>query len=152
RRLPELASAEDAERIAVTREIAADGVERVIATRNELLHDRAELFRARDCFLELGGRLAAKRLALVAALELDRAIRLDDDGERPRVERRNVDSGRLRRLELHTLALQPFERVPRRERRQHLEVVRVLGDRVERVVVCREDDDLAERTHEVDEA
>ena len=59
RRLPQLAAGEDAERPAVAPQVAADGVERVVAAGNQLLHHRPELL----------------RVACSASLDLHRASR-----------------------------------------------------------------------------
>jgi len=165
RGLPQLAAAEDAERRTGPRDVAADGVERVVAARDELLHHRRELLRAHVRVFRLLHRVAAEGLPAEALLEADRMLRLDEDREadllrrgagivrRPRVARAGrVDAEGRGLLELGALALDSFEHVPGGERRQHRQVVEVLREDVERVVVRREHDDLAECADERDEA
>src|SRR5262249_11610703 len=101
--------------------------------------------------VEFGPRLAAEGLPLVAALELDGTVGLDDDRKPPGIRRRDVNACGRRLLELCAFALHAFEQAPVRKRREHIEIVRVARDRVERVVVRREDDDLTERAQDVDE-
>src|SRR5262249_58730581 len=121
----QLVPREEAERLAVAVEVAAERVHLLRAAGDQLLHHR--LVRGRELVraLELGWRLAAEELALVAAPEADVRRRLDHEREadllagcarllrRFRVERaRDRDADRLRRLELVALALDPLEHVP----------------------------------------
>ena len=80
-RLAQLVPGEEAERLAVAVEVAAERVHLLGAARDQLLHHRLvrrrELVRA----LELGGVLAAEELALVAAPEADVGRRLHDERE-----------------------------------------------------------------------
>ena len=64
RRLPQLASGEDAERAAVAREVAPDRVQRVVAAGYVVLDDRSELFGLRKRVFEL--RLRSRSGTLVA--------------------------------------------------------------------------------------
>ena len=61
-----------------SRQVAADGVERVVAAGNELLHHRCELLGARVGVPDLVQRLAAERLPAEALLEADVVLRLDE--------------------------------------------------------------------------
>ena len=124
------------------------------------------------CALQLGGRLAAEELALVAAPEAHVDRRLDHQREadllaggprllgRARIERaRDLDPGRYGRLELVALALDLLQHVPARERKavalaEHAGVAR---DRVQVLVVGGEDRQdvpglLADRAKRLDEA
>ena len=78
RRLAELAAAEEAEDGAVGGDVAADGVQLVVAARDELLHHRLERLRVGVRALELFGRLAAEGLAAKAAPEAVGVRRLDE--------------------------------------------------------------------------
>src|SRR6185369_10053849 len=80
-RLAQLVAGEEAERLALSVEVAAQRVHLLRAARDQLLHHR--LVRRRELVrtLELGRRLAAEELALVAAPEADIGGRLDDERE-----------------------------------------------------------------------
>src|SRR5205823_2980485 len=156
---------EDAECAPVPVEVAPDGVEGVVATGDELLHHRRELLGVREGGRDVVERVAAERLPPKTVLEADRVLRLDEDRKADllRGRTRLVRGRRVARvgsvdpelrglLELRALALHSFEQVPRGERCEHRQVVEVLRKDVERVVVRREVDHLAERTYERHEA
>src|SRR3954462_9824247 len=78
RSLAQLSSREDAERKTRSREVAADGVERVVSTGDQLLHHRSEFLGVRVGLRDLVERRAAKRLLAEALLEADRVLGLDE--------------------------------------------------------------------------
>ena len=147
-----------------SREVAADGVERVVSAGDQLLHHRSEFFGARVGLRDLVERRAAKRLFAEALFEADRVLGLD---EHRQAELLGCVAGLLRRagvvragrvdacercgVELFALALHALEQVPRGKGSKDLQVAEMLRDQVELAVVCRKDDDLAERTNRGDE-
>src|SRR3954462_3801005 len=78
RSLTQLPSREDAERKTCRREVAADGVERVVSAGDQLLHHRSEFLGVRVGIRDLVERRAAKRLFAEALLEADRVLGLDE--------------------------------------------------------------------------
>src|SRR5262245_1733975 len=79
RRLAKLASREDSQEPVVPRQVAPDGEQRAVATRNELLQHWAELLGSGVCSFDFGKRLAPEGLAAEALLEADRPLRLDQN-------------------------------------------------------------------------
>src|SRR5439155_23208692 len=133
RGLPQLPSREHTEWASFPGQVAADRVERVVAAGNELLQHQREVRRPFVGLRELHLVLATERLAPEALLEADGMLRLDQEREAQLLRRRarfldragiggagNVDSGSLRLLELHALALHALENVPGGERREHI--------------------------------
>ena len=155
RRLLQLPSGEHPELLAVGREIRADGPQRVVSARDPLLHERTEVPCVVEAALELARRGAAKRLDAEACTERGRVRRLHERREAERVGRlvrgprhRDADLGRDR--ELMSLVLDRPEHVPAGKRAGELQHVPRTGDRLEIVVVRREDDAVAERAQELD--
>ena len=147
-------SGEEAERLSVAVQVAAEREQLLVAARDELLHHRLVRRRVVVGALELGGALAAEELAPVGPPEADVGRWLDEDGKaellscgerllaRTGVERaRDRNSDRVRRLELVTLALDALEDIPAREREAVALVERpgVPRDRVQVLVVSGED-------------
>src|SRR4029078_12259189 len=103
-------AAEDSERLAVGREVAAERVELVVATRDEFLDERLILLGLGPRALGLRAVRAPKSLAAEAPLEALGRRRLDEhrvcevvrEGRRP-ARHRNPDP--LRGLELRAFAL-----------------------------------------------
>ena len=115
--LQQLPAAEDAERFAVARDVAADGVERVVPTWYPLPHDRLERPRTLPRVVELCARLAAQRLHAEGATERVGRRRLDEHRVAEVVRRhdarvRRRDAERLGALDLVALVLDPLERRP----------------------------------------
>src|SRR4051812_11452737 len=165
RGLPELAAAEEAERLAVRREVAAERVELIVATGDQLLNEGLVLIGLHEGLLDLGAGLAAERLAAEAPLEALCRRRLHEHriaelvrGRAGRRPPRHGDPRRLRRLELAALGLDPRKHFPGRERVAEAlaELRGPARDCVQRLVMGREDGDrsvelVREPTEEGDE-
>src|SRR5580765_6644940 len=164
RGLAQLPSREDSERKTRSRQVAADGVERVVSAGNQLLHHRSELLGARVGLRDLVERRAAKRLFAETLFEADRVLGLDEHrqaellGRAAGLLRRTgivragrVDACERCRVELLALALHALEQVPRGKGSKELQVAEMLRDQVELAIVRWKDDDLAERTDRGDE-
>src|SRR5439155_25319011 len=89
RRLAELTAREQTQFLAVRCDVRADSPERVVAARNPLLHERAEVTRVVEVPFELSRRRATKRLHTEVTAER-RGLRRLDQHRKPECVRRLV--------------------------------------------------------------
>src|SRR6185295_18460934 len=132
RRLDQLPTAEEPERLERLAQIRAERVELVVAARDEVLHHRLPRLGLCVRLLDLARRVADDRLEAVLLPEADGLGRLEQDRVadflrgRDRLRRsRRIARVRdvARRLELHALALDALEVA--RERTEQPELVAV---------------------------
>ena len=164
RDLLQLSPREEAERLTVGSEVAAEAVQLLVPAGNELLHHRPERLGVRVGALDLVGSLAAEGLLAEAALEAVRVLRLDENRQpelvgrgpclrpAPRISRLGgVDACGGCGLELVALVLDRLERRPRGKGTEKArEPVAVSRERVQRRVVRREDDSRASRSRRLE--
>ena len=152
--LAELAPTEEAERPPGRVEVAAERVESIVTSGNQLLHHRLPRFGAGISVLELRSRLAPKALAPVTPLETDGIGGFDQyriaelDGQRAgfvgrlgMASSRHVDPGGLGARKLHALVLDPGQGLPGRKwiAEAFAELGLTAGDSVQALVVGGED-------------